>query len=1693
MLLKQLYKHNINTLTSNVATNATTAATATTAVQTNVNANETASNTANTTLQNNINSLSNTTNAAIALKENAANKSTDVSTDGTSDVKFPTVKSVKTYVDAEITTSNGTNGTALAALKADVDQNESDSDAAETTLQTNINTLTSNVATNATTAATATAAVQTNVNANETASNTANTTLQNNINSLSTTTNAAIALKENAANKSTDVSTDGTSDVKFPTVKSVKTYVDAEITTSNGTNGTALAALKADVDQNESDSDAAETTLQTNINTLTSNVATNATTAATATAAVQTNVNANETASNTANTTLQNNINSLSNTTNAAIALKENAANKSTDVSTDGTSDVKFPTVKSVKTYVDAEITTSNGTNGTALAALKADIDKINTLEEDHVYLGNSSDEATETPTTGSGDVVRAISPTLTGTTTLDGALSVSGATTLDSTLDVTAAVNLNDTTQSTDTTNGALIVDGGVGIAQNLNVGGNFEVTGTTTAAAINVNSIFASGKLTVTGATTLNGGLTMGLGDFTVAPISGNTVIGGTLSVAGGLTGDVYASNGTSKILESGTDGTDAVFTGDVTGDVTGNVTGNLTGDVTGNAATATKISSIVNADIVQLEAIQTLTNKTLTSPILVTPNLGIASATSLTASYLTAAGNNLSITAQGAYMMWNIPIGDGSTNFINSKGQGAGGFSFYNIATGTAFDPVATPPIVEISPTGAIKAGAVTYTYLDGLAGQVLTTNGAGGTSWENSAQADVDQNKLDSDAAAAAIQDDVDANEAASVAADATLQTNIDNAITNTVKLTGDQTIAGVKTFSSAILSDVTGNVTGDVTGNAGTATKIASIANDDIVQLEAIQTLTNKTLTSPTITGTTTAAAINANSIAASGKLTVTGATTLNGGLTMGLGDFTVAPLSGNTVIRGTLSVTGGLTGNVTGNVTGGLTGDVYASDGTSKILENGTDGTDAIFTGDVTGNITGNAATVNNGVYTTSSVAALSDVTSAGSGAIITAAERIKLDGVDAAADVTNATNVAAAGAVMNTGNEMIAGVKTFSSTITGNITGNAATVNNGVYTTSSVAALSDVTSAGSGAIITAAERIKLDGVAAAADVTNATNVAAAGAVMNTGNEMIAGVKTFSSTITGNITGNAATVNNGVYTTSSVAALSDVTSAGSGAIITAAERIKLDGVAAAADVTNATNVAAAGAVMNTGNEMIAGVKTFSSTITGNITGNAATVNNGVYTTSSVAALSDVTSAGSGAIITAAERIKLDGVAAAADVTNATNVAAAGAVMNTGDETIAGVKTFSSTISGSIAGNAATVNNGVYTTSSVAALSDVTSAGSGAIITAAERTKLNGIETSADFTDATNVAAAGAVMNTGDETIAGVKRFSSYILGNLAGNITGNAATVTNGVYTTSSVAALSDVTSAGSGAIITAAERTKLAEATVTNATNVAAAGAVMNTGDETIAGVKTFSSTISGSIAGNAATVNNGVYTTSSVAALSDVTSAGSGAIITAAERTKLNGTETSADVTDATNVAAAGAVMNTGDETIAGVKTFSSTISGSIAGNAATVTNGVYTTSSVAALSDVTSAGSGAIITAAERTKLAEATVTNATNVAAAGAVMNTGDETIAGVKTFSSTISGSIAGNADTATKIASITNTNIVQLTETQTLTNKTLTSPTLVTPTLGVASATSLTASYLKAMGNTSSITDSRGLFDVEPS
>ena len=63
------------------------------------------------------------------------------------------------------------------------------------------------------------------------------------------------------------------------------------------------------------------------------------------------------------------------------------------------------------------------------------------------------------------------------------------------------------------------------------------------------------------------------------------------------------------------------------------------------------------------------------------------------------------------------------------------------------------------------------------------------------------------------------------------------------------------------------------------------------------------------------------------------------------------------------------NVVGAVAGNVTGDVTGDLEGDIFADNGVSMILQNGTDGTDAQFTGNVigsastSGSCTGNAAT----------------------------------------------------------------------------------------------------------------------------------------------------------------------------------------------------------------------------------------------------------------------------------------------------------------------------------------------------------------------------------------------------------------------------------------------------------------------------------------------------------------------------------------------------------------------------------------------------------------------------------------------------------------------------------------------------------------------------------------------------------
>jgi hypothetical protein len=112
----------------------------------------------------------------------------------------------------------------------------------------------------------------------------------------------------------------------------------------------------------------------------------------------------------------------------------------------------------------------------------------------------------------------------------------------------------------------------------------------------------------------------------------------------------------------------------------------------------------------------------------------------------------------------------------------------------------------------------------------------------------------------------------------------------------------------------------------------------------------------------------------------------------------------------------------------------------------------------------------------------------LAAATSGNAGAA-TAAQITKLDGIEESADVTDTTNVTAAGALMDSECTSLSDVKAINQSL---ISGASPTFN----TTN----MSDDTNK---RFMSDAQESKLDGVEAAADVTDATNVEAAGAVMD--------------------------------------------------------------------------------------------------------------------------------------------------------------------------------------------------------------------------------------------------------------------------------------------------------------------------------------------------------------------------------------------------------------------------------------------------------------------------------------------------------------------------------------------------------------------------------------------------------------
>lgn len=100
----------------------------------------------------------------VVSKEDLDNKSVNITTDAASDLKYPSVKSVKSYVDGRITEQNQFINTTMTTLQS----------------------------------------------------------LQDAL----TVSNQVDATKEDKVNKSTNIVTDAASDTKYPSVKAIKTYVD---------------------------------------------------------------------------------------------------------------------------------------------------------------------------------------------------------------------------------------------------------------------------------------------------------------------------------------------------------------------------------------------------------------------------------------------------------------------------------------------------------------------------------------------------------------------------------------------------------------------------------------------------------------------------------------------------------------------------------------------------------------------------------------------------------------------------------------------------------------------------------------------------------------------------------------------------------------------------------------------------------------------------------------------------------------------------------------------------------------------------------------------------------------------------------------------------------------------------------------------------------------------------------------------------------------------------------------------------------------------------------------------------------------------------------------------------------------------------------------------------------------------------
>jgi hypothetical protein len=157
-----------------------------------------------------------------------------------------------------------------------------------------------------------------------------------------------------------------------------------------------------------------------------------------------------------------------------------------------------------------------------------------------------------------------------------------------------------------------------------------------------------------------------------------------------------------------------------------------GTISGNISGNAATATALATTPNQCLGGFFATGIAPNGNANCS-----NAFPTGGVSFNSIYIS--GATRSYLAQGAYLNWNITGGGGESDFVNNKGAGAGGYSWYNATSaGINGTPIMTLDAIGVlTPANGVNAIATTADQLAGTptqcgAGNVSTGIQANGDS-------------------------------------------------------------------------------------------------------------------------------------------------------------------------------------------------------------------------------------------------------------------------------------------------------------------------------------------------------------------------------------------------------------------------------------------------------------------------------------------------------------------------------------------------------------------------------------------------------------------------------------------------------------------------------------------------------------------------------------------------------------------------------------------------------------------------------------------------------------------------------------------------------------------------------------------------------------------------------------------------